>query len=98
MIGAEWSEIDQRAKTPTWTIPAKRMKAGKQHRVPLCDRALAILSTLPREHDNPFVFIGGATGKPLHSVAMLQGAEGDAPRPDGARFPLSVPRLGGGTD
>jgi integrase len=46
VLGATWHEIDLVAKT--WTIPAKRMKAGKAHRVPLCDRAVAVLSALPR--------------------------------------------------
>ena len=47
------------------------MKAGKEHRVPLCDRAMSILSgLLPRESGNHFVF-GGANGKPLNSMAML---------------------------
>ena len=45
VLGATWPEIDLAART--WTIPAKRMKAGKAHRVPLCDRAVAILSALP---------------------------------------------------
>jgi integrase len=40
-VGATWVEID--LKTKTWTIPAERMKASKEHRVPLCDRALDIL-------------------------------------------------------
>jgi integrase len=71
VIGARWDdEIDRDAKV--WTIPAGRMKAKKAHRVPLCHRALNILSSLPREDGNPFVFIGGATGKPLHSLAMLE--------------------------
>jgi integrase len=46
VLGATWHEIDLAAKT--WTIPAKRMKAGKAHKVPLCDRAVAILSAFPR--------------------------------------------------
>ena len=62
-------EIDLKAKV--WTIPAERMKAKKAHRVPLCHRALTILSGLPREDGNPFVFIGGETGEPLHGTAML---------------------------
>ena len=41
VLGAEWSEIDLGAKV--WTIPANRMKAGKEHRVPLSTRALAVL-------------------------------------------------------
>lgn len=43
--GATWSEIDLAAKV--WTIPAERMKAGKPHRVPLSDDALAVLGGLP---------------------------------------------------
>jgi integrase len=46
VLGATRPEIDLTART--WTIPAKRMKAGKAHKVPLCDRAVAILSALPR--------------------------------------------------
>jgi integrase len=54
--GARWSEMDLQNRI--WTIPAKRMKAGKEHRVPLSDRAIELLSALPREVDNPHVFIG----------------------------------------
>ncbi|HRE19386.1 MAG TPA: tyrosine-type recombinase/integrase, partial [Rhodocyclaceae bacterium] len=42
--GARWAEIDLDAAT--WTVPGDRMKAGKEHRVPLPDAALAILNTL----------------------------------------------------
>ena len=52
--GAEWSEIDLKSKT--WTIPASRMKAGKEHRVPLSDAAIALLKDLPRFKDNKIVF------------------------------------------
>ena len=41
VIGATWAEID--LDDGVWTVPAERMKAGKEHRVPLCDRALEIL-------------------------------------------------------
>jgi integrase len=44
--GAKWTEIDLRAKV--WTVPAERMKAGKEHRVPLSDAALALLKALPK--------------------------------------------------
>src|SRR3546814_6884865 len=44
VIGATWSEIDFDAKV--WTIPADRMKANKEHRVPLSARAVEILSVL----------------------------------------------------
>jgi len=41
VLGATWVEIDTTAKT--WTIPASRMKAGREHKVPLSDRAIALL-------------------------------------------------------
>jgi len=55
-LGAVWPEIDLAAKT--WTVPATRMKAQKEHRVPLSPRAIEILESLPRETGNPHVFIG----------------------------------------
>jgi integrase len=51
-FGATWDEIDWESKT--WTIPADRMKAGKAHRIPLCDRAMGILETLPRHGERVF--------------------------------------------
>lgn len=52
--GATWTEIDLDAAT--WTIPAERMKAGKEHRVPLSGRVLEILRALPRLAGNDLVF------------------------------------------
>ena len=52
--GATWSEIDIKART--WTVPAARMKAGREHRVPLSDAALALLADLPRIVGNDLVF------------------------------------------
>jgi integrase len=49
---ASWSEID--AKARLWTVPPSRMKAGKEHRVPLSERALEILDGLPRHYDRVF--------------------------------------------
>jgi integrase len=51
-FGATWDEIDLEAKI--WTIPAERMKAQKIHRVPLCDRAIGILKSLPRHGERVF--------------------------------------------
>jgi integrase len=68
IIGAKWTEIDLSAKL--WTIPAERMKAGKEHRVPLSDRAIAILKALPR--DGEYVFPGARKNKPLSNMAMLE--------------------------
>ena len=56
VIGATWDEIN--LEEAVWTVPASRMKAKKEHRVPLSDRSLEILRALPRERNNPFVFIG----------------------------------------
>jgi integrase len=68
VIGARWSEID--LKTKTWTIPSKRMKASKEHRVPLSDRAMQILTGLPREME--YVFVGQRAGTAISSIAMLR--------------------------
>ena len=61
---ADWQEIDRDAGV--WTIPARRMKANRQHRVPLCGRALEILEAAEAlgAGAGPLVFIDGQ-GKPL---------------------------------
>lgn len=57
--GATWSEIDLDAGT--WTIPSERMKAGKEHRVPLSPVALALLKKLPRMGEHVFSAPRGGT-------------------------------------
>lgn len=52
--GATWDEIDLNNKL--WIIPAKRMKAGKEHRVPLSDAAITLLNNMPRLADNNLAF------------------------------------------
>lgn len=52
--GATWAEIDLEAAV--WTVPAERMKAGKEHRVPLSPAALKLLRALPRIEDSDLVF------------------------------------------
>jgi integrase len=69
-IGAKWAEIDLDAKT--WTIPAERMKAHRQHTIPLSDRAATILRDLPREKGSPWVFPGAKPKRPLSNMAMLE--------------------------
>jgi integrase len=66
VIGARWSEIDFAAKI--WTIPAERMKAGREHRVPLSKRAIEILDGLPRGK----CLFPGRDGRPLSNMAMLK--------------------------
>ena len=48
------------------------MKANREHRVPLSQRALDILAALPREHGNPHIFVGAKRGQPLSNMAMLE--------------------------
>ena len=71
VIGASWSEINRTDQL--WTIPADRMKASKEHRVPLSDRSLAILETTTPETIAPdaFVFPGSKAEKPLSNMAFL---------------------------
>ena len=68
VIGARWDEIDLDKKL--WVIPAERMKEKKEHRVPLVERALAILKELPHEGD--FVFIGARRNMPLGKNSFLK--------------------------
>ena len=66
VLGARWSEIDAEAKV--WTIPAERMKAGREHRVPLSIRALELLGDGGKPGE--LVFPGAVAGSPLSSGAM----------------------------
>jgi integrase len=74
VCGATWAEID--LKAGIWTVPAARMKAGKEHRVPLTRRADEILRlVLALNVDNDpaaFVFPGGRAGRPLSNMAFSQ--------------------------
>jgi integrase len=67
VIKARWSEIDMDAAT--WTIPAERMKARKEHRIPLTDEAMAILHHMASVRCDEYVFAGRASG--LSERAML---------------------------
>ena len=74
VIGAQWSEIDIEKRI--WTIPAARMKAKVEHRVPLASRAIEILSAQPRRGD--YVF-SNAMSKPLSNMALLELLRGMRP-------------------
>jgi integrase len=69
VLGACWSEIDLAGKV--WTIPANRMKAGVEHRVPLSSRAVAILAGMAEVRHGELVFPGQHRGKPYGEGAML---------------------------
>ena len=70
VIGARWDEIDTEGKT--WIIPAGRMKAGREHRVPLSVRCLELLEGAKEIADGgPFVFPGRSLNAPLSNMAFL---------------------------
>jgi len=68
-IGARRTEFSTKEKL--WTVPAGRMKSGKEHRVPLSDRAVEIIDATA-VNDEDLVFPGGRSGQPLSNMAMLK--------------------------
>ena len=71
VIKARWAEID--FDKALWTIPASRMKAGREHRVPLSDRCLEMLATVrPVTEPSGWIFEGQRVHKPLSNMAMLK--------------------------
>jgi len=77
VMGARWDEIVLAEKM--WMIPAQRMKAHREHRVPLSARALAIVEEIKpfrhvgagQDEAEAFVFPGGKRGQPLSNMAFL---------------------------
>jgi integrase len=67
---ARWPEFD--FATATWTIPATRMKRSVMFKVPLCDRALAILDELRMHRTGPVVFFGQGRGPVTRHVCWMQ--------------------------
>src|SRR3546814_12798188 len=68
LLGATWDEIDIEKKI--WTIPAERMKAGREHRVPLSSRAMEIIDEMAKLGTEGYVFPGPKPKKPLSTMAM----------------------------
>jgi len=68
VLGARWDEIDLQQRL--WTVPAERMKASKEHRVPLSAAAIALLKTLASAPEGPLLF-PAADGAELSENAML---------------------------
>ncbi|MDX3806318.1 tyrosine-type recombinase/integrase [Bosea thiooxidans] len=66
--GALWTEIDLDAAL--WTVPAARMKEGREHRVPLSPTAVTILKAMKAKRVSDFVFPGGRAGAPLSDVSL----------------------------
>ncbi|CAJ0890796.1 hypothetical protein AMST5_04080 [freshwater sediment metagenome] len=71
VLGATFSEIDRDSRV--WIVPARRMKSGREHRVPLCDRAFEILSEAESRRVSDYIFPGRRRGSPLSHITM-QGA------------------------
>ncbi len=69
VLGAQWQEVD--IDSLTWTVPADRMKGGKLHRVPLPDRAVAIIEDMATDKRGKFIFPGMKRDKPLSNMALL---------------------------
>ena len=66
--GARWSEID--LERAVWTIPADRMKAGKEHRVPLAPTALLLLAKLPRPKEIDSLVFPSSKGGEFSDMAL----------------------------
>lgn len=69
-LNAQRTEFD--LDNAIWIIPAQRMKAGVEHRVPLSHAAVQLLRALPTIDENPYVFPGMKRGKPLSDMSMLE--------------------------
>jgi integrase len=93
VLGLRWDEIDKTAKV--WTVPPSRMKAAREHRVPLGERALAVLDEAEKARRATSCFPvlvapaalghGDGNGSPAHEPRQR----------DRAWFPVRLPRLGG---
>ncbi len=68
-IGARWDELNLDAKV--WTIPSERMKANREHRVPLSLGALDVVERMKALREGDFIFPGGKEKRPLSNMALL---------------------------
>ncbi|TAL54135.1 site-specific integrase [Pandoraea sp.] len=70
VLGMQWSEVDM--AEGIWTVPADRMKMGKEHRVPLSSAAIKILKAQKSQKQGDYVFPGQKENAPLSNMAFLQ--------------------------
>jgi integrase len=66
VIGARWGEINIAERL--WTIPAERMKAGREHRVPLSNAAMAIVDAMVKIRQHDFVFPSNRAGRAISGI------------------------------
>ena len=73
VLGMKWSEAPDFETNRLWTIPAKRMKGGREHKVPLSDRAIEILRRRYEQRAiGDYVFTAHRRPTPLDEKAMRQ--------------------------
>lgn len=83
IVGGCWSEIDlvgTERDGPVWTIPAARMKAHKEHRIPLCPRLVSLLKSLPRVGE--YVFPGMKKDSHLNPESLRKFLQKEMKKPD----------------
>jgi integrase len=68
-IGARWAEINLAERL--WIVPAERMKAGREHRVPLSDAAMVIIEQMAAVRASDFVFPGARAGQSIGDSTIL---------------------------
>ena len=70
VLKATWAEVD--LERGVWTVPADRMKAGREHRVPLAERALTLLRSASEISDgSELIFPGRSVGEPMSNMVFL---------------------------
>jgi len=69
VLGARWDEINPDGYL--WIVPPERMKASKEHRVPLSDAAMKIIEKMAAIRLSDYIFPGQRTSRPLSQMAML---------------------------
>jgi integrase len=69
VLGARWLEFDLAAKV--WTIPGQRMKAGREHRIPLSGRAMAIVNEMLAGRQSDYVFPNPGGKRAMSNGALL---------------------------
>lgn len=90
VLQAKWDEFD--FEENVWIIPAERMKAKREHRVPLSEATLKLLNELPREVSSPYLFPGGKSGTHLSNIALLKYMRNKGYGPSGEKGPY-VPHV-----
>ena len=80
ITAARWDEFDTDAKV--WTIPAARMKAKREHRVPLTQTAVDLLDAIPHIDNSEFLFPGLRGNPHISNMAMLKFLKDDMRRPE----------------